>query len=395
MSTVFISYRRQTAAGEARALFNDLTARLGENAVFMDVDSISLGRDFRGELQKILAACDLMLVLIDKDWAAAKDEKGRVRLENTGDFVRMEIEAALKRDIVVTPILVKGAQMPAAEELPAEIRDLAYRNGFELSHNRWESDVREMIRRLNLGSHEQIAEVETGRSARLQQRPAAEIPPVPNTPQQIGSSKPPVTYAGWLTRRRLLATGAATMIAGALGGSAYRFWNWGQKEKPITEQKPGSADVNQRMYRAALSFVGYSTANVPGTDSGRLAGAWSVNEIARRALGKPISSAESGRNGLSINELFSALKSRHIQRTTEQARPGMIVVTPSNGNVVGNVGIVGELSRNGLDVSITIYSNNSSRAMFSDNFVGKSWQSYFEQQKGLETYVFEVNENGL
>jgi hypothetical protein len=163
MSTVFISYRRQTAAGEARALFNDLTARLGENAVFMDVDSISLGRDFRGELQKILAACDLMLVLIDKDWAAAKDEKGRVRLENTGDFVRMEIEAALKRDIVVTPILVKGAQMPAAEELPAEIRDLAYRNGFELSHNRWESDVREMIRRLGLDVPEQGGQVETDR----------------------------------------------------------------------------------------------------------------------------------------------------------------------------------------------------------------------------------------
>ena len=150
MSTVFISYRRQTAAGEARALFNDLVARLGESAVFMDVDSISLGRDFRSELQKTLAACDLMLVIIDKDWAAVKDERGRTRLEDAGDFVRMEIEAGLKRNIAVTPVLVKGAQMPAPEALPAEIRDLAYRNGFELSHSRWESDVREMIRRLSL-----------------------------------------------------------------------------------------------------------------------------------------------------------------------------------------------------------------------------------------------------
>jgi TIR domain len=129
-------------------LFNDLVARLGESAVFMDVDSISLGRDFRSELQKTLAACDLMLVIIDKDWAAVKDERGRSRLEDAGDFVRMEIEAALKRGMPVTPVLVKGAQMPAAEELPAEIRDLAYRNGFELSHSRWESDVREMIRLL-------------------------------------------------------------------------------------------------------------------------------------------------------------------------------------------------------------------------------------------------------
>jgi TIR domain len=148
MSTVFVSYRRLTAPGEARALFNALVARLGKSAVFMDVDSISLGRDFRRELHKTLEACDLMLVVIDKDWAAAKDESGRVRLEDAGDYVRMEIEAALKRDIVVTPVLVRGARMPAAKELPAEIRDLAYRNAFELSVNRWESDVQELIRRL-------------------------------------------------------------------------------------------------------------------------------------------------------------------------------------------------------------------------------------------------------
>ena len=100
--SVFISYRRETAAGEARALFNELATLLGRNAVFMDVDSISLGRDFRKELEKTLAACEFMLVIIDKDWAGVKDQKGQIRLENAGDFVRMEIEAALKRDIVVS-----------------------------------------------------------------------------------------------------------------------------------------------------------------------------------------------------------------------------------------------------------------------------------------------------
>jgi TIR domain len=148
MKTVFISYRRENAAGEARALFNDLVTRLGKASVFMDVDSIALGRDFRGVLQEILVSCDLMLVMIGKDWANIKDERGRARLEDPRDFVRLEIEAALKRDIVVTPVLVQGAHMPTPEQLPSEIRDLAYRNGFELSHNRWESDVREMVRRL-------------------------------------------------------------------------------------------------------------------------------------------------------------------------------------------------------------------------------------------------------
>jgi hypothetical protein len=150
MSTVFISYRRETVAGEARALFNNLVGRMGEDCVFMDVDSIALGRDFRSVLQKTLDSSDLMLVLIGKNWADVKDEEGQTRLESPGDFVRLEIEAALKRDIVVTPILVQGAHMPAPEQLPEEIRGLANRQSFELSHNRWESDVREMIRRLGL-----------------------------------------------------------------------------------------------------------------------------------------------------------------------------------------------------------------------------------------------------
>jgi formylglycine-generating enzyme required for sulfatase activity len=160
MSTVFISYRREITAGEARALFNELLEKLGKNSVFMDVDSIALGRDFRGALQKTLESCDLMLVLIGKDWAEVKDQEGRPRLQNPGDFVRLEIEAALKRDIVVTPILVQGAHMPAPEQLPAEIRDLVYRNGFELSHNRWESDFAEMIRRLNLDIAKESRRVE-------------------------------------------------------------------------------------------------------------------------------------------------------------------------------------------------------------------------------------------
>ena len=95
-----------------------------------------------------------MLVLISRDWAYVKDERGRIRLEDSDHFVRREIESALKRDIVVTPVLIQGAHMPAAEQLPVEIRDITYRNGFELGHNRWESDVQEMIRRLGLRNRE-------------------------------------------------------------------------------------------------------------------------------------------------------------------------------------------------------------------------------------------------
>src|SRR6476660_1710698 len=108
MPKVFISYRRQTASGEARALYNELTARLEKQSVVIDVDSFSLGRDFRRQLQRVLETCDIMLVLIDKLWIDAKDDGGRRRLDDDSDFVRQEIEAALERDIVVTPILLGG-----------------------------------------------------------------------------------------------------------------------------------------------------------------------------------------------------------------------------------------------------------------------------------------------
>ena len=152
MGTVFISYRREDTEGQARALFQDLTMQIGRESVFMDVDSIALGRDFREILQERLASCDVMLALIGKDWLDGKDKSGRRRLDNSGDFVRLEIAAALKRGISVTPLLLQGAQMPTADQLPDDLKDLAYRNAFELSHNRWDSDVQELLRRLGLGA---------------------------------------------------------------------------------------------------------------------------------------------------------------------------------------------------------------------------------------------------
>jgi len=152
MGAVFISYRRGETDGQARALHNELAARLGRDSVFMDVDSIALGRDFREALRERLASCDLMLALIGKDWINAKDQSGRRRLEDPSDFVRLEISSALRRNIPVTPVLLQGAGVPSEEELPDDLKDLAFRNGFELSHNRWDSDVQEMVKRLGLST---------------------------------------------------------------------------------------------------------------------------------------------------------------------------------------------------------------------------------------------------
>ena len=227
MSTVFISYRRETVAGEARALFNDLVARLGKNSVFMDVDSIALGRDFRTVLLKILGSCDLMLVIIDKDWAGVKDEGGRTRLGDPGDYVRLEVEAALKRDIVVTPVLVKGAHMPAADQLPAEIRDLVYRNGFELSHNRWESDVGEMIRRLGLDLPGGGRQIETDHWPISPREATGRSVP-------IGQPKGKQRYVWVLVSALIIVTSSVGMLL------LYRYGS--DRPHELAEYKPGGTD---------------------------------------------------------------------------------------------------------------------------------------------------------
>ena len=150
MGMIFVSYRREDAAGEARALFSSLADQLGPGSAFMDVDNIALGRDFREALHERLNDCDVLLALVGKNWLDSKNRQGKPRLEDSNDFVRLEILAALKRNIPVTPVLLQDAEMPSADQLPEALRDFAYRNAFALSHARWESDVRELVRRLGL-----------------------------------------------------------------------------------------------------------------------------------------------------------------------------------------------------------------------------------------------------
>jgi hypothetical protein len=199
MGAVFVSYRRGDTEGQARALFNELADLIGRDSVFMDVDSIALGRDFRQILQERLGSCDLMLALIGSDWLDIKDASGKRRLENPADFVRQEIAAALRRNIPVTPVLVQGTQMPAPEQLPDDLKDLAYRNAFELSHTRWESDVAEMIKRLGLR-----------KADARESRPTATVTGGADRPVVTGSGG--AVVAGGAFSRKTIAIGVGAIL---------------------------------------------------------------------------------------------------------------------------------------------------------------------------------------
>ena len=126
-------------------MFDDLVTHLGEQKVFMDVAGIEAGRDFRKAIEESIASCGVLLVIIGPSWLAAKNEAGVRRLDDPADFVREEVSAALRRDIPVIPVLVRGAEMPRVEQLPETLTDLAYRNCVELTHARWKSDVQLLI----------------------------------------------------------------------------------------------------------------------------------------------------------------------------------------------------------------------------------------------------------
>lgn len=141
MGAIFISYRREDSEGQSGRLFEDLCDRFGADAVFMDVVGIEPGQDFRAVIDTKVAACSVLLSIIGRHWLSARDAAGQRRIDDTADFVRLETASALQRGVTVIPVLVQGARMPTAADLPADLRDLAFRNAVELSHARWSSDL--------------------------------------------------------------------------------------------------------------------------------------------------------------------------------------------------------------------------------------------------------------
>lgn len=144
---VFMSYRRDdSAAGHAVHLRADLVRRYGENAVFMDL-SIEPGVDFVDTLENAVGSCAVLLAVIGRNWLTVTDAKtGNRRLDNPDDWVRVEVATALKRNIRVIPLLFHDAHMPSADDLPDDLKPLARRNPLEITNQRWDYDVKNLMK---------------------------------------------------------------------------------------------------------------------------------------------------------------------------------------------------------------------------------------------------------
>jgi hypothetical protein len=145
MPGIFVNYRRDDAPGVAGRLYDYLAKKFSRRDLFMDVDAIKPGLDFVKQLDSQVSNCDVLLALIGPNWLAAKDEKGARRLSADRDYVRIEIAAALKRDIPVIPILIDGARLPSENELPEDLASLSRRHALELRHTRFAADAEAIV----------------------------------------------------------------------------------------------------------------------------------------------------------------------------------------------------------------------------------------------------------
>jgi hypothetical protein len=218
MSKIIVSYRRSDSAAITGRIFDRLVDRYGEESVFMDIDRIPFGTDFRHHIQDALGGADVLLAVIGPTWLG-RSADGKSRIIDDADPVKVEIEAALKQGLKVIPVLVDNATMPGAADLPESIRDLAYINAAPIDTGR---DFRQHMERLTrsidsiVGTDKAAMEVVLARG-------------YPDTPQ-----------ATWSARRMAAVVGSLAVV---LGGAIIAI-NL-MSERQTTNQAPQQSKTQQ------------------------------------------------------------------------------------------------------------------------------------------------------
>lgn len=153
MPKLALSYRRSDSSAITGRIFDRLAARYGKEAVFMDIDNIPLGTDFRTHIQEVWRQIDAVIVVIGTQWLGI-DAAGVSRLSQESDPVRDEIETAVALDVPLFPVLVDGAKMPPATAVPESFGEFVYLNAAEVSSGR---DFHQHVDRLILAIDHTLA----------------------------------------------------------------------------------------------------------------------------------------------------------------------------------------------------------------------------------------------
>ena len=167
MPRIFISYRRGDSIAYAGRIHDHLSQHFGADKVFMDIGGIAPGDDFVKVLDARVADSDVVIALIGPGWLNASDDRGR-RIDQPDDFVRYELAAALAQGKRLIPVLVGGARMPGADQLPPALTRLARSQAHPVDDSRFAYDLDALIRSLEhrpslLGQFMELATAERWR----------------------------------------------------------------------------------------------------------------------------------------------------------------------------------------------------------------------------------------
>ena len=153
----------------------------------MDVD-MTPGVDFVERITEAVAACQVLIVVMGPRWATVENEQGTARIADPDDFVRLEVETALRRpEVTPIPVLVSGARMPSREVLPPEVQAITRRNALELSDSRWRYDIGRLLSTLD----ELLAQTPLVDRPSPERRVGAETAAPTDTAQPSGETAPP------------------------------------------------------------------------------------------------------------------------------------------------------------------------------------------------------------
>lgn len=286
MGKVFISYRREDAAGYARAIYEELTERFAADRIFMDVDAIEPGLPFDQVIRDAVGQCEALLVLIGARWLAPQPD-GKTRLEDERDFVRLEIAAALARNIRVIPVLLDGTPMPKEAELPEALRGLVWRNAIEVSNTRFTSDVDRLAQVLaKVLDGPALARAPAVTPDGAPDEPAPPEPPrtlaaAPRTPPSATSAAPQQPGPADATRTSAGSGGGLRYVAGVaalvvIAGLAWVMWPAatppvqgpavGERVAVEAARNPGLPADAELDARTAVDFAGRRWGVVFGSD---------------------------------------------------------------------------------------------------------------------------------
>lgn len=146
MSSIFLSYRKTDSATISGILYERLADYFGPELVFKDIDTIPLGENFKDYISNVIQTCQIVLSVVGPDWLNATDGNGNRRLDNSEDFVRLELEIALQRKIRIIPVFIRNVKPLAELELPPSISQFVYQQGIFLRHgDDFNRDVQRLI----------------------------------------------------------------------------------------------------------------------------------------------------------------------------------------------------------------------------------------------------------